>query len=241
VYQELTERLINQLQLKQPPIGMAFVDSIPEEVQRVGQKVPSACTFWRMAERGVFYASAEDHQECPIGMMTMGFEMPEAAQQRAKSLVETMASVQYFSPSEVSALPVVDKPHQSIIYGRLDQFPGEADVVLCILDTEQAMLVAEAQGDVNWLQQGGQSAFGRPTCAVIPRALRTGRTSMSFGCVGARTYTGLTPGQLVLTLPASALPSLVERLDVTVAANAALAPFHLGQKEKFSGDFGASR
>ena len=241
MYQELTERLIHQLQLKQPPIGMAFVDRIPEEVQRAGRKVPSACTFWRMAEHGVFYASAEDHQECPIGMMTMGFEMSEAAQQRAESLVETMASVEYFSPSEVSTLPVVDKPHQSIIYGRLDQFPGEADAVLCILDTEQAMLVAEAEGNVNWLQQGGQSAFGRPTCAVIPRALRTGLTSMSFGCVGARTYTGLTPGQLVLTLPASALPGLVERLDVTVAANAALAPFHQGQKEKFSGDYGASR
>jgi uncharacterized protein (DUF169 family) len=241
VYQELTERLINQLQLKQPPVGMAFVDTIPEDVRRTGRKVPSACTFWRMAEQGVFYASAEDHQECPIGMMTMGFPMPEAEQQRAESLVETMASVQYFSPAEVSALPVVDKPHQSIVYGRLDQFPGEADVVLCILDTEQAMLIAEAQGDVSWLQPGGQSAFGRPTCAVIPRALHTGLTSMSFGCVGARTYTGLTPGQLVLTLPASALPGLVERLDVTVAANAALAPFHQGQKDKFTGNPGASR
>ena len=241
MYQELTERLINQLQLKQPPVGMAFVDTIPEDVQHASRKVPSACTFWRMAERGVFYASAEDHQECPIGMMTMGFEMPETAQQRAQNLVETMASVQYFSPAEVSALPVVEKPHQNIVYGRLDQFPGEADVILCIMDTEQAMLVAEAQGDVNWLQQGGQSAFGRPTCAVIPRALRTGLTSMSFGCVGARTYTGLTPGQLVLTLPASALPGLVERLDVTVAANAALAPFHQGQKAKFTADSDASR
>jgi uncharacterized protein (DUF169 family) len=236
VYQELTERLVNQLHLTQPPVGMAFVDTIPQDVQHAGRRVPSACTFWRMAERGVFYASAEDHQECPIGMMTMGFEMPEGAQQRAENLVETMASVAYFSPAEVSALPVVEKPHQNIVYGRLDQFPGEADVVLCILDTEQAMLVAEAQGDVNWLQQGGQSAFGRPTCAVIPRALRTGRTSMSFGCVGARTYTGLTPGQLVLTLPASALPGLVDRLDVTVAANAALAPFHQGQKDTFRGD-----
>ena len=241
MYQELTERLINQLQLKQPPVGMAFVDTVPEDVRRAGRKVPSACTFWRMAEQGVFYASAEDHQECPIGMMTMGFEMPEAAQQRAESLVETMASVQYFSPAEVSALPVVNKPHQSIVYGRLDQFPGEADVILCVLDTEQAMLVAEAQGEVNWLQQAGQSAFGRPTCAVIPRALRTGLTSMSFGCVGARTYTGLTPGQLVLTLPASALPGLVERLDITVAANAALAPFHQQQREKFTGNSGASR
>lgn len=232
--QELAQRFIELLQLKQPPVGLAFVDIIPEGVAHTAKRVPSACTFWRLAEQGVFYASAEDHQECPVGMMTMGFVMPEESQQRAQELVQTMASVQYFSPAEVSALPVVDKPHQHIVYGRLDQFPGPADVVLAILDTQQAMLIAEAVGNTNWLQQGGQSAFGRPTCAVIPRALRSGATSMSFGCVGARTYIGLTPGELVLTLPASELPGLLERLEVIVAANAALAPFHQGQKARFS-------
>jgi len=234
VYQDLTQRFVDLLLLKRPLIGMAFVDTIPDGVEHVSRQVPSACTFWRLAEQGIFYATAQDHQECPIGLLTMGFAMPEASQQRAEELVQTMASVQYFSPAEVSALPVVEKPHQSIVYGRLEQFPGEADIVLCTLDTQQAMLIAEAQGNVNWLQQGGQSAFGRPTCAVIPRALRTGLTSMSFGCVGARTYTGLTPGELVLTLPASQLAALVDRLEITVSANAALAPFHQGQKEKFS-------
>lgn len=234
MYQDLAQRFADLLQLKQPPIGLAFVDVIPAGVAHTNRRVPSACTFWRLAEQGVFYASAEDHQECPIGMLTMGFTMPESAQQRAQGLVQTMADVHYFSPAEVSALPIVDKPHQHIVYGRLDQFPGEPDVVLCILDTQQAMLIAEAQGNMNWLQEGGQSAFGRPTCAVIPRALRTGQTSMSFGCIGARTYTGLTPGELVLTLPASEFAGLVERLEVTTAANAALAPFHQGQKEKFA-------
>ncbi|HEU0003757.1 MAG TPA: DUF169 domain-containing protein [Ktedonobacteraceae bacterium] len=234
MYQELAQRFIEQLQLKQPPIGLAFVETVPENIQQVGKRVPSACTFWRLAEQGVFYATASDHQNCPIGMMTMGFTMPEEAQQRAQGLIETMASIQYFSPAEVSALPVVSKPHESIVYGRLDQLPIEPDVVLCIIDTEQAMLIAEAMGQLNWLQQGGQAAFGRPTCGVIPRALLTGELSMSFGCVGARTYTGLTPGELVLTLPASEFATLVERLQTTVAANAALAPFHQQQKERFS-------
>jgi uncharacterized protein (DUF169 family) len=232
--QDLTRRFMDLLQLKQPPIGLAFVDDVPPGVARVGRRVPSACTFWRLAEQGVFYARAEDHQECPVGLLTMGFAMPEAAQQRAQDLVETMASVQYFSPAEVSALPVVDKPHEAIVYGRLDQFPGEAEVVLCILDTRQAMLIAEAAGSTSWLQQHGQAAFGRPTCAVIPRSLRTAASSMSFGCVGARTYIGLTPGELVLTLPASEFAGLVERLAIIVAANEALAPFHQRQKEAFN-------
>lgn len=232
LYQELTERFVSLLQLPQPPVGLAFVEQVPDGIEHKAIRVPSACTFWRLAEQGVFYANAEDHQECPIGMMTMGFVMPEVAQQRAQGLVQTMASVKYFSPDEVAALPVVKKPHQSIIYGRLDQLPVEADVVLCILNAQQAMLVAEAMGNVNWLQ-GGQSAFGRPTCGVIPRTLQTGETSMSFGCVGARTYLNLTPAELVLTVPGDKFADLVNKLETIVAANNALAPYHQGQKVAF--------
>jgi uncharacterized protein (DUF169 family) len=232
LYQEQVRQFSELLQLKQPPIGMAFVEDVPEGVQHSEKGVPSACTFWHLAEQGVFYATAEDHKQCPIGMMTMGFAMPESDQQRAQELVGTMASVQYFSPAEVSALPVVQKPHLSIVYGRLDQFPIEPEVVLCIIDTQQAMLVAEAIGTMNWLQ-GGQSAFGRPTCAVIPRTVQTGQVSMSFGCVGARTYTGLTPSELVLTIPDKEFAPLVERLQTIVNANAALAPFHQQQKAMF--------
>jgi uncharacterized protein (DUF169 family) len=233
-YQVLTSRFIELLQLKQAPVGLAFVETLPEGVTRTQRRVPSACTFWRLAEQGVFYATAEDHQQCPIGMLTMGFPMQAETQQFAQMVVKTMADVEYFSPAEVSALPVVEKPHENIVYGRLDQFPGQADVVLCILETQQAMLVAEAMGNADWLQAGGQSVFGRPTCAVIPRTLKTGTTSMSFGCVGARTYIGLAASELVLTLPGSQFSHLVERLETIVAANLALVPFHQGQKEKFT-------
>jgi uncharacterized protein (DUF169 family) len=57
---------------------------------------------------------------------------------------------------------------------------------------------------------------------------------MSFGCVGARTYTGLTRGELVLTIPAADFPALMDRLEIIVSANKALAPFHQGQRDKFS-------
>lgn len=233
MYQELAQRFSELLQLKQPPIGITFIETVPAGIKHSSVGVPSACTFWRLGERGIFYATADDHKQCPIGMMTMGFIMPESDQQRAQELVETMASIQYFSPAEVSALPVVQKQHQSIVYGRLDQFPIEADVVLCIIDTQQAMLIAEAMGNMDWLQGSGQSAFGRPTCAIIPRTLHSGKASMSFGCVGARTYTGLSPSELVLTIRGSDLAALVERLQVIVPANAALAPFHQQQKERF--------
>jgi uncharacterized protein (DUF169 family) len=234
LYQDLTHRFSELLQLQQPTIGLAFIDGIPEGIPHSKVGVPSACTFWRLGEQGVFYATADDHKQCPIGLMTMGFIMPESDQQRAQALVETMANVQYFSPAEVSALPVVQKPHTSIVYGRLDRFSIEADGVLCIINTWQAMLIAEAVGNMDWLQGGGQSAFGRPTCAIIPRTLNSGKMSMSFGCIGARTYTGLSASELVLTLPGSNFAELVEKLQVSVSANASLAPFHQQQKALFS-------
>jgi len=234
LYQSLAQRFSELLQLQQPAVGITFIEDVPAGIAHSSVGVPSACTFWRLAEQGVFYATSDDHKQCPIGMMTMGFTMPESDQQRAQELVGTMASVQYFSPAEVSALPTVQKPHQSIVYGRLDQFPIEADVILCIIDTRQAMLLSEALGNADWLQGGGQSAFGRPTCAIIPRTLHTGKVSMSFGCVGARTYTGLAPSELVLTLRGSDLAALVERLQVIVSANNALAPFHQQQKARFA-------
>ncbi len=231
-YQDLAERFTTALQLQHQPVGLAFVEQVPPQIQHMATHVPSACTFWRLAEQGVFYVTAPDHQECPIGMMTMGFTMPAASLQRAQELVQAMANVQYFSPDEVSALPVVEKSHESIVYGRLDQLPIEPDVILCILNTQQAMLIAEALGQVNWLQ-AGQSAFGRPTCGIIPRTLKTAETSMSFGCVGARTYVGLTPGEIVLTISTTGFAGLVARLQTIVDANAALAPFHQQQKATF--------
>ncbi|HTK11823.1 MAG TPA: DUF169 domain-containing protein [Ktedonobacteraceae bacterium] len=233
MYQDLAQRFSDYLQLQHRPVGLAFVEEVPAQIPHTSRHVPSACTFWRLGEDGVFYANADDHQECPIGMLTMGFTMPPSAQQRAQDLVQTMASVQYFSPAEVSALPVVKLPHQAIVYGRLDQLPVEPDIVLCIVNTQQAMLIAEALGQVNWLQ-GGQSAFGRPTCGVIPRTLQTDETSLSFGCVGARTYIQLSPAELVLTIPGKKFASLVEKLQTIVSANAALAPFHQQQKERFA-------
>lgn len=229
---DLVERFTALLELVRPPVGLAFVEEVPPGIEHTTTGVPSACTFWRLAEQGVFYATADDHQQCPIGMITMGFLSPAALDERARALVQTMANVGYFSPEELRGLPVVEKEHTAIIYGRLDRFPVEPDIVLALLNARQTMLVAEAQGAANWLE-GGQLAFGRPTCGIIPRTLRTGQPSLSFGCVGARTYVGMEPSQMVLALPGSHFAQLVARLEGSVTANEALAPFHAQQKASF--------
>ena len=84
---------------------------------------PSACTFWRQAERGLFYAAADRHQECGVGAMTMGFDVPAERMPAAMDLIGTMVSMGYLDMAETAHLPMVQKPHQGILYGPLASFP----------------------------------------------------------------------------------------------------------------------
>ena len=217
--------LHHSLGLPRPPIGLAFVDEPPAGIKRPDGVVPSACSFWRMAERAVFYALEEEHLHCPIGVMTMGFQIPADRQAEAESIVNTMCELEYISPEEASALPSVPKGHRGIVYGPLAQMPVEPDVALFFCKPGQAMFLAESCGSITWTGQG-MTAFGRPTCAAIPMALQAGNASVSMGCIGFRVYTGIPDEEMMIAVPRHELRSLVDRLDTIVSANSALEEFH---------------
>ncbi len=93
------------------------------------------------------------------------------------------------------------------------------------------MLLAEASGSVTWTRQG-MTAFGRPTCAAIPMALRSSNVSISVGCVGFRVYTGLPDEELMIAVPRSQIQALAERLDTIVSANSAVEAFHTQRRSQ---------
>jgi uncharacterized protein (DUF169 family) len=70
----LADGLRTKLELDTPPIAISFVQAPPPGVPTTEAVVPSACTFWRRAEQGVFYAPASAHLNCAIGAMVMGFD-----------------------------------------------------------------------------------------------------------------------------------------------------------------------
>ena len=217
--------LEQSLGLSHPPIGMAFVDGPPTGVGGADTSVPSACSFWRMAEQGVFYASEEEHFNCPIGVMTMGFQIPTERQAEAEAIIGTMCELEYITPEEANSIPSVPNGHNGIVYGPIGQMPVESDVVLFLCKPSKAMLLAEASGSVDWKGQG-MAAFGRPTCAAIPMALQSLNASASMGCVGFRVYTGIPDEEMLIAVPSRQLPTLVERLGTIVSANSALEDFH---------------
>src|SRR5437763_3096861 len=141
--QEIAAAIRSELQLGTPPVGIAFTAEPPEGMPAAGDRVPSSCSMWRLAEQGAFYAPAESHFNCPVGATILGLELPPPLQEELMGLVGTMASVGYFDPTEAAYLPTVKRPKRGALYGPLADLPSQPDLVLFWVDATQAMLAAE--------------------------------------------------------------------------------------------------
>lgn len=227
--------LIERLNLTHPPVGISFLEKPPSGVRRYPQAVPAACSFWKAAQGSLFYATAEDHYNCPIGAISQGFQPPQKIMHQAMELISQMGKIQYFASAELDNVPAVEKPHQVIVYGPLESF-GEMrpDVVMMICTPFQAMLLSEAAGDVAWRGPGKEAhIFGRPACAAIPRALKDFAPATSLGCMGARTFAGIQDDELLIVIPADQLIQAHERIGTILAANAEMKKFYADRKSRF--------
>jgi uncharacterized protein (DUF169 family) len=222
--------LTQELHLERAPVALAFVDGPPAGVPSLGEGVPSACTFWRLAERSVFYAGAAEHHECAVGAMRMGFELPGERQGEAQQLVGTMVELGYISMEEVPYLPSVSKPHVGILYGPLEQFPVEPDIV----PPRHVTILAEAGDTVTLRAAPALPTMGRPACAAVARTANQGDATLSLGCIGARTYVEVPDDHAIMVLAGRSLDRLVERLTPLNRANDALAEFHANRKRQFA-------
>lgn len=230
-YDRIAESLTELLGLDAPPVALAYLDAPPPGTPRwEGPPVPSACTFWRRAERSLFYAPAEAHMNCPVGALTSGFPLDAAAERNLQGFIAQMTEVGYFEPPEPERIPRVTGRKAGVLYGPLSAFPEAPDLVLCLIDARQAMLLQEASGGARWDRPAPMPAFGRPTCAALPVVLADERTVLSFGCAGMRTFADLDAAKLLAVIPARGVTALVEALERTVGANRAMQVVYDGMR-----------
>ncbi|MFB7115250.1 DUF169 domain-containing protein [Streptomyces sp. NPDC056291] len=225
----LAERLTIALGLDIRPIGLTFTDTPPDGVASPDRAVPSACGFWRLAEQSVFYAPAEAHNNCPIGAMVMGFPLTDALQAQLGELVTSMCDCSYLSPEEGDKIPGVRPSAAGILYGPLTDLAVDPQLVLIWLTPRQAMLYDEAAGTANWAA-GAILSTGRPACAALPSALSSGAPTISWGCMGMRTFTEIPDDRLLAAVPGHSLESLVENLERSVASNDMMRAYYEGKK-----------
>lgn len=209
---QIDSDLQNGIPLEKPPIGLAFVDGQPVGVSKTDKVVPSSCTFWAEAETGVFYAAAEDHYNCTLGTMVMGFELPEEQMNTLMTEVGMMCEMEYVREEEVPNVPKVEKQSSGIVYGPLAELPIAPDVVLLWVKPSQAMVVNETVGQMNWAASPA-GVYGRPGCAAIPVALSQGNVSQSFGCTGMRIRSGISDEFMLMAVPGDKVESLAESLS----------------------------
>ena len=237
-YTKMADTLKTGLKLTHEPIGISFLEAPPDGIPHLSSVVPSACSLWRIAEEKMFYASAEDHFNCPVGTVTMGFDLPPEKKEEADQLFREMLSLQYISEDEFPKIPAVTKPHRVVLYGPLGSFLEAPDAVLIVAQPSQAMVLSEAVGSAAWTGPA-LSLLGRPTCGAIPRAMDQEAAVTSTACIGARTFAELEESELIFVIPRVKLEETHLRLNQTLTANRTLATFFSDKKRRMASDSGS--
>lgn len=234
-WQDDAAQFARLLDLEHTPVGISRMDSAPEGVARAGRDLPSACAYWRAGETRMVFATDEDHKNCPIGMMTMGFEPSAAVADEAQILVGNMAELGYLDPAEVAHLPMLPRGHAGLLYGPAHEFSRLPEVVLVICAPAQAMLLSESLGEASLIPGSGRPLHGRPACSVIARALLNENAELSLACKGARVLAELDPGEMLVALPGAMLEAATAVLRKKVAANASMEQHYESRKRTFAG------
>jgi uncharacterized protein (DUF169 family) len=220
------------LNLAHDLVAIAFRESPPPALPRVARAGPSGCSYWTLAAEGrSFYTEAADHKGCLVGAHTHNVPLTPAEGKELEGLVGVMAGVGYLDPAEVPAIPRREASFGVALYGPLGAAPFEPDVVLVRCDARRAMLLAEAARAAG-VGTAEPAAMLRPTCALLPETIRTGRPGLSLGCVGNRVYTGLEDGELYVAIPGAKVAAVAAALAKVIEANQALEKFHAGRREK---------
>lgn len=213
------------LGLKLPPIAIAFRKTAPPNVPRIDAAAPAGCGYWRLAAEGkVFYTEASDHYTCPVGAHTHGIDLPPETAKELNAIVQTMVGLQYIKMEEIPMIPRRQSGFGVAVYAPLADATFEPDIVLVRGTVTQLMLLAEAAQAAG--VAGGGATMGRPTCAVIPEAIQSGRAATSFGCIGNRVYTGLGDDEGYYAVPGSKVAEVVDKLATITEANRQLEIFH---------------
>lgn len=226
----LSELLISTLGLVTAPVALRFVAEAPAGLPQFEGEVPSACTFWRRAEQGSFYADAPAHFNCLIGTHTMGLPMPKEREPELMALIGQMSDNGYFDAAEVPHVPTEPGSKSGIVYGPLTEFEETPDAVLLWVTPYQSMLLQEATGASRWSEQSGIPTFGRPSCAAIPVAVQRGAATQSLGCMGMRVFTEVAQDRMLSVLPRQQLENLPAALDRVADANQKMTQHYRGQK-----------
>jgi uncharacterized protein (DUF169 family) len=209
-HRALGVELSSLLSLEHPPIAISFTDTPPAGVKKFAGTVPSSCTFWVNAFQDAFYTEAKDHMNCSIGAVTHGFRAPDEVTPDQAEDCRLMCEAGWLAPEDIAHIPQVNKKGRFVAYSPLQAASFSPDLVMLVCQAEQAMLMQDTVPT---------QLHGKPTCAQLPIVMNEGKFTLGIGCIASRVRTGMKPGEVTFTIPASQLGDFMARLRVRVEAN----------------------
>src|SRR5262249_19650236 len=140
-----------------------------------GGAVPAGCVFWREALNGrSFYTTQGDHYNCAVGAYTHSIALPADRGSQLNDTGTFMGTNRYLLMEEVPGIPTLETAPKFVAYAPVDAAAFRPDIVLIAAKPAAAMLIYETA-----LRSGAgpglANTLGRPACAVLPLALKTGK------------------------------------------------------------------
>jgi uncharacterized protein (DUF169 family) len=233
-WKTLETRLATAVKLARRPVAVAYLDSVPNGVEKFEGSEPSGCSFWRLAADGrTFYTVPEDHFNCAVGAYTHNITLSPEREEETGITLKMMFDLGYVRPEEVPQIPRLAKAPAVVMYSTLGDARVDPDVVLFACQPRSAMLLNEAANRAG--VASGAPALGRPTCGALPASLKYGAI-LSLGCIGNRVHTGLGEDQMYFVVRGRDLEAIADALEVVTSANAALSDYAIGRRQTLSSD-----
>lgn len=230
--QELTDRL----SLAAPPLAIAFLDHVPDDVPRHDAPMPApaadgrtgrvaaGCVFWMQAARRTFATVPEDHGNCSVGSYTHGLlSLDEAA---GRDDVGALLHSGWVDQAAMAQIPAVAERPAAIVYGPLAEAPYPPDVVFLRVNGKQAMLLKDAWPELR--------SEGKPQCHIVPIAREAGEVALSVGCMLSRVRTGMANTEMTCAVPAGRLDPLLDALAAAQPADRAVAQYAADDGKRFA-------
>jgi len=194
-------------------IGIALLDQIPQGIERVASP-GRHCTFIGRARKGeILWARGEDFT-CPLARFNLGIDPPdESTMEKLAATLVSWGDVRDLETAHrfIAGLSPLPVSRRTFIYAPLDRMPVPPDLVLLILNPQEAfrhvLSITASAGERNDGLVGGIGALCGE-CTALP--LQTKKAAISVGCDGSRREAFLSPKEMFLAIPYSLYRSTVE-------------------------------
>jgi uncharacterized protein (DUF169 family) len=215
-YNELGENLSEMLKLENEPVAIGWSVKEPRNVEKESDK-SRFCGKLRKAMQGEIFYSTLEEEECMGGARYSGLkdmaEYPANVQSGAfmvpRGLYKNIPAVQRSRENETYINPGI---FSAVVFAPLKMAEFEVDVIFILCNAKQGMEILHA----NAYDSGehGLGADAAPICSSMAATpYMAGKVTYGFGDVAARQSMGLTPEEIMVSIPGSDLSRIVSNLE----------------------------